>query len=60
MVGRIAYAHGVDHHDVNAALNTALHIEGVASASIEQLTARLRLGQDWLSSGRAPADEDWA
>jgi superfamily II DNA or RNA helicase len=57
MVGRIAYAHGVDHHDVNAALNAALHIDGVATASIEQLTSRLRLGQVWLSSGRPPAEE---
>jgi hypothetical protein len=54
MVGRIAYAHGVDHHDVNASLNAAMRIDGVATASIEQLTERLRLGQNWLTTGRAP------
>ena len=56
MVERIAHAYGVDHHDVNAGLNAALQIEGVAADSIEQLTERLRLGGVFVD-GRLPRAE---
>ena len=57
IAARIAKAHGVDHKVVNGTLNRAAGLpvsRGTKRASEPELERRLKLAQQWLSTGQAP------